>query len=231
MIRSKPHPIFKSALVAMLVARIQKSGKRSVAEQLILDTMKLIERKTDKPALVVLEIAVRKLMPDSSLVSQRVSGSVQQVPRSILTTASVPLAIKWLVTAAKSKKSKTISEALALEIIDVFNGQGTSVTKLQQNKRMSAANLVYAHLIQQQQNRTSRGGSKIFQSRPESKEQQSVQRLSVVQDKYEQIDESPSKQKQIEVFGMDPDRLWFPEVDELEASPNASWFNSSLHSR
>ncbi len=191
--KPKQHPIFKSALVAMLVARIQKSGKRSVAEGLILRTMNYVEQKANKPALMVLELAVKKLMPEVSLVSQRVGASVYQIPRSILTSASIPQAIKWLVDSAKAKKTNRISEALALEILDAFNGQGTAVAKLQQNKRMAAANLVYAHLDRGQQKRTSRVGRKIFRSRAESKKKRAMNALSRLQRHYRQVDRSVNK--------------------------------------
>ena len=211
--KPKQHPIFKSALVAMLVARIQKSGKRSVAENLILQTMNYVEQKTNKPSLMVLELTVRKLMPEVSLVSQRVGASVYQIPRSILTSASIPQAIKWLVDSAKSKKTNRISEALALEILDAFNGQGTAITKLQQNKRMAAANLVYAHLDRGQQKRTSRVGRKIFRSRSESKQKRAMNALSRLQRHYRQVDRSVNKGHAFQAEYRD--HLWYGNPSNL----------------
>ncbi len=205
---STRHPIFKSALVAMLVARIQKAGKKSVAERLIFKTMQFIERKTGKPALIVLEMAIRRLMPDTSLASQRVGASVYQIPRSILTSNSVPLCIKWILDGAKSKKSKNIYEAVGLEIIDAFNGQGVAVTKLQQNKRMATANLVYAHLGKGQYNRASRVGRKIFKSRLGSKQQKVVRRLSKIKKQYRQVDHSVDKN--YDFYGDYRDQVWYP---------------------
>ncbi len=171
------HPIFKSALVAMLVSHIQKAGQKSVAERLIFKTMQFIEQKTGKPALIVLEIAVRKLMPESSLVSQRIGASVYPIPRPILITKSIPVAIKWIVAAAKSKKSKTIYEAIGLEIIDAFNGQGMSIAKLQQNRRMATANLVFARFDKGMRRRINRVGRKIFKSRDGAKQRRSITKL------------------------------------------------------
>lgn len=205
--KPKQHPIFKSALVAMLVARIQKSGKRSVAENLILQTMNYVEQRANKPALMVLELAVRKLMPEVSLVSQRVGASVYQIPRSTSTSASIPQAIKWLVASAKSKKTNRISEALALEILDAFNGQGTAITRLQQNKRMAAANLVYAHLDRGRQKRTSRVGRKIFRSRTESKQKRAMNALSRFQRHYRQVDRSVNKSYTFQAEYQD--HLWY----------------------
>lgn len=177
----------------MLVARIQKDGKKSVAEKLILQTMAYVEQKTNKPGLLVLELAVRKLMPEVSLVSRRVGASVYQIPRSIMTSVSIPQAIKWLVVSAKSKKTNRVYEALALEILDAFNGQGAAIAKLQQNKRMAAANLVYAHLDRSQQKRTGRAGRKIFRSRAESKQRRAMNALSKLQRHYRQVDRSVHK--------------------------------------
>ncbi len=211
--KPKQHPIFKSALVAMLVTRIQKSGKRSVAENLILHTMNYVERKTNKPSLMVLELTVRKLMPEVSLVSQRVGASVYQIPRSILTSASIPQAIKWLVDSAKAKKTNRISEALALEILDAFNGQGTAVAKLQQNKRMAVANLVYAHLDRGQQKRTSRVGRKIFRSRAESKKKRAMNALSRLQRHYRQVDGSVNKSHAFQAEYQS--HLWYANPERL----------------
>lgn len=207
---SNVHPIFKSPLVSMLVARIQKAGKKSVAERLIFRTMQFIEQKTGKPALVVLEIAIRRLMPESALVSQRIGASVYQIPRSILTSTAVPLCIKWILDAAKSKKSKTIYEAVGLEIIDAFNGQGSAISKLQQNKRMATANLVYAHLGKGKHTRTNRVGRKIFKSRVESKEQQAVKRLSKIKKTYRQVDRSVAVDKNYDFYSGYKDQLWYP---------------------
>ncbi len=208
----KSHPLFNSPLVSMLVARIQKEGKRSVAERLILKTMQSIEHRTNKPALVVLETAVRRLMPEVSLVSQRVGASVYQIPRSIVTTVSIPLVIKWLISAAKAKKFKTISEALASEIIDAYNGQGSAVTKLQQNRRMAAANLVYAHLGKRQQNRPGRFSRKIFKSRSEGRERQSVSKMSIIRRQYDQVNSSASQNYDFR-FGYG-DQLWYPNTEK-----------------
>ena len=63
--------------------------------------------------------------------------------------ANIPLAIRWLVTAARARANKqyhTYGEKLAAELFSAFNGEGAAVTKRSEVERMAEANKAFSHM-------------------------------------------------------------------------------------
>ena len=61
---AKSDPIYRNRLVNMLVNRILKHGKKSLAYQIIYRAMKKIQQKTETNPLSVLRQAIRGVTPD-----------------------------------------------------------------------------------------------------------------------------------------------------------------------
>ena len=59
----KPDSNYNSCLVSLLTARILKSGKKSLADSIILETFALIQEKTDSDPLQVFEKAIQNITP------------------------------------------------------------------------------------------------------------------------------------------------------------------------
>ena len=59
----QPDSNYNSCLVSLLTARILKSGKKSLADSIILETFALIQEKTDSDPLQVFEKLIRKGVP------------------------------------------------------------------------------------------------------------------------------------------------------------------------
>ena len=77
---AKSDPIYRNRLVNMLVNRILKHGKKSLAYQIIYRALKKIQQKTEKNPLSVLRQAIRGVTRDISVKARRVGGSNHQVP-------------------------------------------------------------------------------------------------------------------------------------------------------
>ena len=60
----------------MLVNRILKHGKKSLAYQIFYRAAKKIQQKTEKNPLSVLRQAIRRVTPDIAVKARRVSGSI-----------------------------------------------------------------------------------------------------------------------------------------------------------
>ena len=56
---AQPDPIYNSRLVTLLVARILKSGKKSVAQRIVYQSLEIISAKTEENPVLVLEKAVK----------------------------------------------------------------------------------------------------------------------------------------------------------------------------
>ena len=68
-----------------------------------------------------------------------VDGSVVKVERR------KTLAIRWLITNARKRGGRTMTDKLANELLDAAQNQGTSVKKREDTHRMAEANKAFAH--------------------------------------------------------------------------------------
>ena len=61
---AKSDPIFRNRLVNMVVNRIMKDGKKSLAYQILYRAVKKIQQKTETNPLLVLRQAIRRVTPN-----------------------------------------------------------------------------------------------------------------------------------------------------------------------
>ena len=66
-----------------MTARILKSGKKSLADSIILETFALIQEKTDSDPLQVFEKAIQNITPLVEVKARRIGGSTYQVPLEV----------------------------------------------------------------------------------------------------------------------------------------------------
>jgi small subunit ribosomal protein S7 len=55
------------------------------------------------------------------------------------------LAMRWLVTSAKKRSEKKMSDKLANELLDASDGRGEAVKKRQDTHKMADANKAFSH--------------------------------------------------------------------------------------
>ncbi len=72
-------------------------------------------------------------------------GATYQVPVEVRPRRREALARRWLVSAARSRGEKTMTERLAGEILAAARGEGAAVRKKQDVHRMAEANKAFAH--------------------------------------------------------------------------------------
>ncbi len=137
-------PIYKSKVVTRMANIIMDSGKKSIAEGIIYGAIdKLNEDK--KEALRMFEQAVKNVMPQQEVRSKRVGGATYQVPMPLRHERSEALAIRWLISAAKSKKGKAMEFKLFDELNNAYQNMGDAVKKRDDVHRMAEANRAFAH--------------------------------------------------------------------------------------
>ncbi|MFY9175629.1 MAG: 30S ribosomal protein S7 [Peptococcia bacterium] len=138
-------PIYNSKLVTKLINKIMIDGKRGAAESAMYGAFKLIEEKTGKNGLEVLEQAMKNVMPVLEVKARRVGGANYQVPVEVRPDRREALGIRWLVTFSRKRGEKTMEERLANEIMDAANNTGGSVKKREDTHKMAEANKAFAH--------------------------------------------------------------------------------------
>ena len=140
-----PDPIYSSTLVTQVQNRLLMRGKRSLAENIVYDALRRVENKTGKDPLQTLKKAVDNIKPLLEVKSRRVGGATYQVPVEVPMRRGTTLAIRWLITFARRRRERSMSERLSAEILDASGGAGAAVKRREDIHKMAEANKAFAH--------------------------------------------------------------------------------------
>ena len=138
-------PVYDSTLVTQLMNRVMRDGKKSTAEAIVYTALDKVGEKTGRPPVEVLEQAVKTVTPVLEVRGRRVGGANYQVPVEVPQRRARTLAIRWLVTYARERREKGMSDKLANEILDALNQQGGAYKRKDDVYRMAQANKAFAH--------------------------------------------------------------------------------------
>ena len=141
----EPDIKYSNLLVAKLINYIMHSGKKAIAMKVVYGAFEIAEKKVNKPGLEVFEKALENVSPQMELRSRRIGGANYQVPVEVRPERRTVLALRWIITAARSQKGKPMSEKLAEELINAANNTGNAVKKKMDTHRMAEANKAFAH--------------------------------------------------------------------------------------
>lgn len=143
----EPDKIYQSRLVEKFINKIMKSGAKSVAQSVFYDACKILESKSHDP-LETFEKAIGNVGPRQEVRPRRVGGASYQIPVEVRGERKTSLALRWLITAAKSRSSKeyrSFAEKLAAEFLDASQNLGAAIKKRDTVHRMAEANRAFAH--------------------------------------------------------------------------------------
>ena len=138
-------PKYGSDSVTKFVNVLMRDGKKSIAETIFYDAMRLVEERMGQPAMNVYRQAFSNTKPVLEVKSRRVGGATYQVPIEVRPRRREALARRWLVGAARDRSEKTMAERLAAEMMAASKGEGAAVKKKQDVHRMAEANKAFAH--------------------------------------------------------------------------------------
>jgi small subunit ribosomal protein S7 len=137
--------VYGSQLVTQVINKVMLDGKKSIAEQIVYEALETVGTKTGRPPVEVLEQAVKTITPVLEVRSRRVGGANYQVPVEVPQRRARTLAVRWLVTYARERREKGMSDKLANEILDALNQQGGAFKRKDDVYRMAQANKAFAH--------------------------------------------------------------------------------------
>jgi small subunit ribosomal protein S7 len=141
-----PDPIYNSFLISLLISRILKSGKKTLATKIIQETFEIIQERTSSDPMQIFEKAVKNASPVVEVKATRIGGSTYQVPMEVSRFRATNLSLRWMVKFARERTGRTMPIKLANELIDASNGIGNSIRKKEETHRMAEANKAFAHL-------------------------------------------------------------------------------------
>src|SRR5215212_5949180 len=138
-------PVYDSTLVNKFVNSMMWGGKKSTAQGIFYEAMgKLGEKGGDEP-LKLFKKAIENCRPLLEVKTRRVGGANYQVPVEVSNNRRTSLAIRWILTNARSRAEKGMPEKLAQELNDAANSRGGAIKKKDDVHRMAEANKAFAH--------------------------------------------------------------------------------------
>ena len=140
-----PDPVYNSTLVEKFINSMMWDGKKTVAQGVFYEAMKILQERSGEDALKVFKKAVENCKPVLEVKTRRVGGANYQVPVEVPANRRQSLAIRWILTSARARPEKGMPGKLANELNDAANMRGGAIKKKDDVHRMAEANKAFAH--------------------------------------------------------------------------------------
>jgi small subunit ribosomal protein S7 len=137
--------VYGSDLVTKFINSMMWQGKRSTAEGIFYEALTKMQEKGGDEALKLFKKAVENAKPLLEVKTRRVGGANYQVPVEVNADRRTSLAIRWLLTYARSRAERGMVDKLSNELLDAANGKGAAIKKKEDVHRMAEANKAFAH--------------------------------------------------------------------------------------
>lgn len=137
---------YDSELVAHLISRVMRSGKKALAERIVYSAIDALNEKSDSVhPLELFTRAIENTKPRVETKARRVGGATYQVPLEVSPGRQEALAMRWIVAYARGRKGQPMHRALANELKEASQGQGSAVRKRDDVHKQAQANRAFAH--------------------------------------------------------------------------------------
>ncbi len=140
-----PDVRYNNVLVQLLINRIMKRGKKSTATSSMYNALEIVQQRTGRDPIEVLDQAIKNVSPMMEVRPRRVGGATYQVPMEVPGSRRLTLAMRWIIDSSRARSGKSFAEKLSGEIMDAANNQGSSVRKREETHRMAEANRAFSH--------------------------------------------------------------------------------------
>src|SRR2546421_732631 len=139
-----PDPRFGSRTLTRFMNKLMLNGKKSLAERIVYTALDSIERTARRSPIDVFDTALRNATPLLEVKPRRVGGATYQVPVEIKGDRKQSLAMRWLISSARGRGGKSMSEKLAFEILDAAQNTGGAVKRKEETHRMAESNKAFS---------------------------------------------------------------------------------------
>lgn len=139
---------FNSELVQKFINVMMERGKKNISRKIMYDALDMLikkEKGSQDKGLELFYKAFERVVPTIEVRPRRVGGSVYQIPAEVRPARARALAIRWLISGARSRSDKTMGQRLAYELLDAYEGRGSAIKKRSDVHRMAEANRAFSH--------------------------------------------------------------------------------------
>jgi len=140
-----PDPVYNSVSVHMLVNRVMKSGKKSIAYRIVYNTLREIGDATQKDPVEVFEKALYNVTPKVEVKPRRRAGSIQMVPRVLRSTERGKAnGLRWILEVCHKRSGQNMVVRLKSEILEAYKKTGVAIRKKDELHKIALNNAMYA---------------------------------------------------------------------------------------
>ncbi len=141
-----PDPKFSDILVTKFVNNMMYSGKKNLSYEIFYEALTVVDQKlSEENSLDVFKKALTNVTPGVEVRSRRIGGATFQIPTEIRPARKQSIGMKALISAARKRHEKTMSQKLAGEILSAYKEEGTAFKKKEDTHRMAEANKAFSH--------------------------------------------------------------------------------------
>ena len=135
-----PDPFFDSILIQKIANKLMKKGKKTLAHKIINQTIKEIEKKTQKDPVQIIEQAIANVAPAIEIKARRIGGAVYSIPIELDSERGVSVAIRWILNSCNNQSGKPYEIRLSNELIDASKKIGSAIRKREETHKIAESN-------------------------------------------------------------------------------------------
>ena len=143
-----PDPVFGDVSVTKFVNHLMYDGKKNTSFEIFYESLDKVKAKLQNEEMSALEIwkkALDNITPQVEVKSRRIGGATFQVPTEIRADRKESISMKNMISFARKRGGKSMSDKLSAEIVDAFNSTGGAFKRKEDMHRMAEANRAFAH--------------------------------------------------------------------------------------
>ena len=112
-----PDPRYGDVMVTKFINYCMSDGKRSVSEAAFYRALDQIKDKSGQEGVDVFRSALNNVKPSVEVKSRRIGGATYQVPVEVRAERRTQLAMRWLISFARTRPEQTFADRLAAELL------------------------------------------------------------------------------------------------------------------
>ena len=140
-----PDPKFNDVLVTKFVNNLMLRGKKNLSFEIFYDAIDIVSERSKEDGLEIWKKALANVTPSVEVRSRRIGGATFQIPSEIRPERKLSIGMKNLITFARKRHEKSMSQKLAGEILAAFKEEGSAFKKKEDTHRMAEANKAFSH--------------------------------------------------------------------------------------
>ena len=140
-----PDYVYNSEMVTKFINSMMYDGNKAVAEKSFYKALEIVAEKTGENGFDGFKKVIENVEPNIEVKSRRVGGVTYQVPVEVYPRRKRSLAVRWIITAARARSGRSMSQKLANELLDAINNTGGAMKKKEEVRKMAEANRAFSH--------------------------------------------------------------------------------------